>query len=215
LGYDAGHDELWELIGEKFGSPAGMSCTDTLSDAGGRFYNNPFETNHVFTINSHFNGPINLNFIQLALKGSTFSLFDGPDTLAPLLAIINTDEVPQTFQATGESLTLKLKLGPSDLPAYSLVWRCPSAGITQQKQIETLKVSPNPAHNIVQLEIPNQPETINYHLYNSLGTLVAKGKVSITGQIDLQKHPGLSEGVYIIRVITPKAEYSAKFLHIN
>jgi hypothetical protein len=214
LGYDDGHAELWDLIAEKFSATSGMACTDSLADPGGRLYDSPFDASHVFTIRPQLGGPIKLDFMELELHGSTFSIYDGPDTLAPLLALVNNDVLPQNFLSTGDALTLKLSINTSNWPNYCLTWNCPTAGIEAIKAKNILNVYPNPVRNALHLQHQEPMEHLSYQIYDSMGKLRGKGRVPINGIIDLQYHKMEPNALYLINVLGKTNEYSTKFLYL-
>lgn len=212
LGYDDGHEELWDLIAEKFSTTSGMACTDTLADPGGRLGDSPFDATHVFTIRPQFGGPIKLDFMELELHGSTFSIYDGPDTLAPLLALVNNDVLPQNFLSTADALTLKLNIETSVWPNYCITWSCPSAGIELVKPNSSFSVYPNPVGYSLHLQFQEPAEYQAYNIYNTLGKQVGKGLIPLDGMIDLRLHDMAADGLYILQVVGKKKNYSTKFL---
>lgn len=214
LGYDNGHQELWDLLSEKFSSANGMLCTDTICDPGGSLLDSPFDAQHVFTISPSFGGPIKLDFIQLELDGSSFSIYDGPDTLAPLLASVINDDLPQSIQSTGEALTLKLIPGTGNWPEYCFVWNCASAGIETLKPKKQLSIYPNPVRTTLQLQAPKPIGNRIFQIYDCMGRQAVKGLVPQNGVIDIQNLNLIPNTFYIINVLSITDAYSTKFLYL-
>ena len=212
LGYDDGHEELWDLIAEKFSTTSGMACADTLADPGGRLIDSPFDATHVFTIRPQLGGPIKLDFLELELHGSTFAILDGPYTLAPLLAFLNNFGLPQNFLSTADPIKLKLNIETRDWPNYCIIWNCPSAGIESVKQNSSFSIYPNPVGYSLHLQFQEPTEYQTYIIYNTLGKQVGKGLIPLDGMIDLRLHDMAADGLYILQMIGKKKNYSTKFL---
>jgi hypothetical protein len=218
LGYDEGYPELWNLIGEKFTPDAGMNCTDTISDSGGRLFTSDEEASNVFVIKPIGGGPVNLNFLNTDLNGSAIRIYDGQDTLAPLLVNLSGTRIPEPVTSSGPALTIQLIRNNSSAfePEYSYTWNCPSAGLSDTKLTGEISVYPNPSNGNFRVEFSNRSnETACYFLFNAAGRLMTEGKTETNGTITFSDEYTRQPGIYFLRILTSQNIMTSRVMVIR
>lgn len=150
LGYDAGYDDLWNLLRDHFTDCAVQVCSDTLYDSGGPAWNYYHNENYSFTIAPEGAASLSVNFLSFELENGYDSLwiYDGPSTAAPLMGAYTGADSPGAVQASGGSLTFRFR---SDVgvaaPGWTAVYECSTvsdAGDPDNRDNRPL-VFPNPA----------------------------------------------------------------------
>ncbi len=111
LGYDNGYSELWNLIESKFTDCAEPAECDTIYDSGGPYWDYYHSENYTAKITIDSNQRLSLEFIEFSLEQDYDSLwiFDGPDTLSPLLGGFSGETLPGTIIASACNLMLLFK----------------------------------------------------------------------------------------------------------
>ncbi len=96
LGYDYGHEELWDLIENKFTGLPAEACSDTLYDTGGPIWNYNNNEAYIETIETNHTGPLILEFNSLSLETGYDSLwiYDGGSVAATLLLALSGNDLP-------------------------------------------------------------------------------------------------------------------------
>ncbi len=119
LGYDYGHEELWDLIENKFTGLPAEACSDTLYDTGGPIWNYNNNEAYIETIETNHTGPLILEFNSLSFEAGYDSLwiYDGGSIAAPLILAVSGNDLPaysfqgQSFQ--GQSIQGQSSQGQS------------------------------------------------------------------------------------------------------
>lgn len=151
LGYDDGYPELWQLIGDKLTSCKNYSCTDTLYDSGGPTYNYHNTEQYTQTFSIKDGQKIRLEFLNLNIEKDhdTLWVFDGSDTLAPLLAGLSGNVIPSQISASRNTITVKFKSDSYQTAAgWKAVLKCPTASVKENSIYKNgLEFYPNPAQS--------------------------------------------------------------------
>lgn len=127
LGYDDGYDDFWNLIENKFSNCATVSCSDTLFDMGGplrNYYNNE---DYTYTLSPTGASSVTLSFNSFGTEANhdTLKIYDGPNTVSPLIGAYHGTNNPGIINSTGPSLTLKFKSdGATTGTGWTAVWQC-------------------------------------------------------------------------------------------
>ncbi len=155
LGYDNGYDQLWNVLADKFSTCVEPMYSDTLYDSGGPFrpyYNNE---DYTLTIRSFDDTPVNLEFLEFNIEDGYDSLwvFDGGDTLSPLLGGFSGANPPSVIQSAGKMLTLRFRSdGLTVGPGWKAVWRSGTAGVNDIFR-QGFDVFPNPAGSVISYQL--------------------------------------------------------------
>ncbi|MGC8864513.1 MAG: glycosyl hydrolase family 18 protein [Bacteroidales bacterium] len=208
LGYDNGYSELWELLAESFASPLGMSCSDTLFDAGGPAYTPVEYSSKALSIRPSGGRPIIFSFPQLILSQVRLDVFEGCDTTSqPLLSLL-PGQSPSNFSTDSFCIYIRpVALGPNPMADFAVAWRCPSAGFIQPSSDDKLQIYPNPAHSELFIKIPERPiQEYKLILFDLTGRVVASRAGFNQGTEIVFPFPAaLTSGIYALRI-----EYAGK-----
>lgn len=212
LGYDNGYDDLWELLAESFASEYGMSCSDTLFDAGGPAYTPVTFSNKTLCIKPSGGRPFTLSFPHLSLSQVRLDLFEGCDTTGQPLLTVLPGQSPSSLSTDSTCLCLRpVALGTNPLADFAIAWRCPSAGFHESYPAEAIHVFPNPARSVLSIKIPeNTNAEFRLTLFNATGLAVtSKTGYNSGAEITLPIPESLTPGVYALRI-----EFAGKaFVH--
>lgn len=203
LGYDNGYSDLWEILAESFASDYGMSCSDTLFDAGGPAYTPATFSSKTLCIRPSGNKPFTLSFPRLSLSQVRLDIFEGCDTTGPPLFSLLPGQSPSSLSTDSSCLYLRpVALGNNPLADFAIAWRCASAGFNDSFPAESIYVFPNPARSGLSVKIP---EKINVEfrltLFNATGSAVTSKTEYNTGtEITLPLPEGLTPGIYALKI---------------
>jgi hypothetical protein len=169
LGYDNGHEELWDLIEDKFTGMPAEACSDTLYDTGGPIWNYNNNEAYIETIETNHTGPLILEFNALSLETGYDSLwiYDGASVAAELLLSLSGNDLPTygnkntlVISTTSNIFTLRFKSEEQTTNAgYQLTWSCPTASLEEStEESSVVYVYPNPATDYLSIyNIENTP----------------------------------------------------------
>lgn len=111
LGYDAGYDDLWNLLRDHFSSCAIQPlCADTLYDSGGPAWNYYHNENITFTLAPADAGALVVSFTSFQLESGydTLWIYDGAGVEAPLIGAYTGSNSPGEVAASnGRELTFR------------------------------------------------------------------------------------------------------------
>ncbi|MBC7937986.1 MAG: hypothetical protein H7Y86_21775 [Rhizobacter sp.] len=127
LGYDAGYTDLWDLINNNLSNCAVIPCRDTIYDMGGPLNNYVNRSNYFFTINPPGANALSLRFLSFDFELNFDSLwvFNGPDTLSPLIGGFSGTGLPPTIVATSGIMTIKvLTDGGTTKLGFAAIYNC-------------------------------------------------------------------------------------------
>lgn len=159
LGYDDGYPELWQLIADKFSNSAPDIISDTIYDSGGPAWNYYNNENYHYVIGSEDADLLTLDFYGLSLESGYDSLwiFDGPDTLAPLIGSYSGIEVPPMINTTQPFACLQFK---SDAGVREEGWKAVYHYVwysnVDEYPFSMEKVFPNPFSEKINLRIKSE-----------------------------------------------------------
>jgi hypothetical protein len=204
LGYDEGHQELWDLIAEKFTENPLDLCQDTLFDSGGPWWSYGDNENYTETVISEYPGPLIIHFEQFNLESGYDSLwiYDGTDINSPLLSAFSGDQTPENLMTSANSFTIRFNSdGATERSGYALVWSCPTASINESDSWD-VSIFPNPADDRINIILKNEnPETWSMDLFDIKGNLITSVK-SIPECNFMITTSNYSPGVYILKLHT-------------
>ncbi len=127
LGYDAGYADLWEMINNNLSNCAAMPCRDTLYDMGGPANNYVNRSNYYFTINPPGAVSVSLRFLSFDFEAGFDSVwvFNGPDTLSPLIGNFSGAVLPPTLVASSGVMTIKVFTdGATTRSGFAAIYNC-------------------------------------------------------------------------------------------
>lgn len=204
LGYDNGFTELWQLIADKFTETASPVLADTIFDTGGPSYDYYDNEEYTYTISASENSNIFLSFSYLNLEDIYDSLwiYDGPDTLSPLIGGFTGSTVPTLIYSSTNAITLKFI---SDNGITNAGWRAvydtvPVSSIEKLLLQDYLVIYPNPASNKLSISFPYNiiDENVTIQILNSQGAIL-KNQLLIKGQENLQLNvSNFARGIYFV-----------------
>ncbi len=198
LGYDNGHQELWDLIAAKFTTLAHPVDADTLYDTGGPAFDYYSDEGYTYTITTRPGTSIYLSFSYLDTEAGydTLWIFNGTDTAG----IYTGDAVPPLIHSDSNVLVLRFS---SDGATEDAGWRAvydtvPVSGIGDPRAPGKLEFLPNPASGQCLLDIPADGQFRSCHLliFDGAGRLMAEARPAagdLTIRIDAS---GLPAGMY-------------------
>lgn len=203
LGYDNGYNELWELLAESFASDYGMSCSDTLFDAGGQAYAPPTFSNKSLCIKPFGSRPLEISFPRLSLSKVRMDIYEGCDTTGqPSLSLL-PGQSPSSLSTDSSCIYLRpVVMGPDPTADFAIAWRCPSAGFDKSYPAEAIDVFPNPAHSLLTVKIPeNVNAELRLILFNATGHAVtSKTGYNTAAEITLPIPEKLPAGIYVLKI---------------
>ncbi|MEW6134201.1 MAG: glycosyl hydrolase family 18 protein [Bacteroidota bacterium] len=216
LGYDYGFSELWQLIGEAFGSDGSMSCSDSLFDAGGPAYLSPSFSHKPLMISPAGGSPLHISFPELSLSDSRLDVFEGCDTTRPpLISLFYENAGFNFFTDSTQIYLIPRATGPNPKADYCITWRCPSAGTTNVDNNEWISVFPCPATHQLNIAFPEYfpAKTLKVNLINSAGIIVFTVEENPSGKITTLNLPHwLSPGIYLLRAQVSDKFFSSKIV---
>lgn len=185
LGYDRGYTDLWELIQNKFTAGPSYPCNDTIYDSGGPtfdYYNNE---NYSLTIAPTNSISLSLTFLSFELEPGydLLRIFDGPDTLFPLIGSFTGDNGPGIIHASDNSLTLQVISDQATTRAgWKALVKCSpfQIGISENEEVEIIvKLFPNPVNNDFHLQfhlkIPTNLQIFIIDLFGNRKGIITDG----------------------------------------
>jgi hypothetical protein len=180
LGYDEGGRELWDALASHFTSCAHSPCEGTVADMGGPSGNYPDNDAYTYTIAPENAGSVKLTFYSFNVADDRLRIYDGRDTLAPLLGSFTGDLNPGTLTATSGAMTLAFasNAGKSSW-GWIANWSCTSLpqGVDPAPHgppLPSLTIEPNPLTTVAEVgyALP-VAATVDLALYDLLGRKIA------------------------------------------
>jgi hypothetical protein len=150
LGYDDGYAELWNLLSDKMSSCRKYACTDTLYDSGGPAFKYHNSEHYIQTFSVNEGETMRLEFLTLEIEAGhdSIRIFDGEDTLAPLIASLSGNVLPNELITSGNKITFEFNSDNQQSGAgWKAVIKCPTASVKENSTNQNLaEIYPNPAH---------------------------------------------------------------------
>jgi hypothetical protein len=178
LGYDAGYDELWNLIRDNFSTCAMQACSDTLYDSGGPAWGYYHNENTTYTIAPPGATALSVQFHSFQLENGydTLWIYDGSSSAAPLIGAYTSSNSPCTIQASGGSLTFRFRsdVGVS-APGWMATYTCSTVNSLGESTAGTsrLRVFPNPTPGDFTVEYPvTERQTVHIDLFDATGRVL-------------------------------------------
>ncbi|KAA9340907.1 GEVED domain-containing protein [Adhaeribacter soli] len=195
--------------------PARTACTGMLYDDGGQFQNYSDNVNGVAIIAPPNAATVSLTFTRFQVESTidVLRIFDGADTLAPLLGTywnsgtwggtLPNNGFPIT--STGKAMTIHFKSNNYyNYSGFQAYWTCNTptpVGIKEANTDALFEVYPNPSSGLVNLKLKQNRADFKVEISNMLGQVLLseplKPSGSKTQQLDLRR---FSKGVYFIRI---------------
>ncbi len=127
MGYDDTYTELWNLLRDKFTDCAIVPCIDSIYDMGGPtndHYNNE-EYSYTIAPTNATGLSLSFNSFFLEEKYDSLWIYDGYDTIAPLIGGYSGTTSPGTINASGSALTLKFYSdNATNESGWKAIWQC-------------------------------------------------------------------------------------------
>lgn len=170
-----------------------------FSDGSG---NNPYKNNTdcYYYIRSD-SAKIRVNFIYFNTEEDVdvLSIYDGEDETAPLIGQFSGNTMPADFYSTGPNLLLRFKTNETvQKQGWELryIGLGPHAGIDDFDFSESIKMYPNPASDLINVELKKDDIVEIYNVNGSQVKHISK-VVNDVLQIDIRDLP---KGVYILKI---------------
>ena len=203
LGYDDGYAELWDAISDKFSDCCIPLLYDTIYDSGGPAWNYYANEDYILTVDHGFNDQRWLAFTGFSLEEGYDSLwlYAGPDTTFPFLGGFSGQTIPGAYVSDNGAFTIRFKSdGLQNAPGWSAVFHDGSLSAGDQSLTITGRVSifPNPASNVVNIEIPGYATSFIIKVVDFSGRQVLTEALKINSgkyKLDIS---GLEPGTYFI-----------------
>ncbi|MDZ7743233.1 MAG: glycosyl hydrolase family 18 protein [Bacteroidota bacterium] len=194
LGYDDGYSELWELIADKFTLDGTAVSADTIFDSGGPAWDYYDHEVYAYVIGSEVFDRVSLSFEELDLEPGydTLWIYDGPDTLSPLIGKYSGNVLPDPVFSSQPYLCLYFSSDAGVSLAgwkaiYSLFWYTG----TEENMAGMISLRPNPFSDELRLLINS-----DRNIYGRVRILDLNGRCLIFQRTELQ------EGKNEIRILT-------------
>jgi len=211
LSYDGTLPDLWDAIESRFTGCRASACQGTLTDIGGPTGNYVDNDSYTFTIAPENAASVKLSFYSFSIANDRLRIFNGRDTLAPLLGSYTGEANPGTVTASSGAITVKFT-SDSAKNSWGWVanWSCTSkpqgVGEPGDAASPSLRIEPNPAgtSTTVYYFLPSWG-TVELGLYDLLGrrlAVLAQGKRdpgeyrAVVSRTAL----GLAAGSYLVRL---------------
>lgn len=214
LGYDGSYSELWDVLSEKFTPSGNNNCEDYFSDNGGplgKYYNNE---NWIYTIAPKNPAVLKMVFSDFELEQDYdfLSIYDGLDTLSPLIGRYTGNSGPQdTLISTTGAFTFHfISDGATVKEGWNARWTCDNFSIiTKIIDIKSdINISPNPFNDYITLNLGTQnTKKVQINIYNVLGQNVFSQEFSNPTKIlNIQTSNLQSNSIYFMNIIIGDAQ---------
>lgn len=222
LGYDHGYNDFWQLIQDKFTDMALPVYQDTIYDSGGPGFDYYAGEDYLIRIDHPGCNDLQLTFLEMDLedKMDHLRIWDGRDTISPLLANLTGDDLPPVFTASQGAFTLRFT---SDVAVnhagWKAIWHCGPMkdNDPQTMPIELVKFCPDPVTGHLYLEIGTSDyRTMITETYDVTGKRLMhtfyerNGPGDIRLELDLHTAGIHAPGIYFTRIILDNG-FSASF----
>ncbi|MDB5032902.1 MAG: putative sporulation-specific glycosylase YdhD [Chlorobi bacterium] len=211
LSYDGSSPDLWNTIRNTFTSCAHSECAGTFTDMGGPaggYYDND---RYSFTIAPERAGSVTLDFFSFSIANDLLTIYDGRDTLAPVIGRFTGTASPGSVVATSGALTLKF-VSDSGGTSWGWIanWNCApaAAGVARADEVRRpdIEAYPNPFSRAAVIEYRLAREAdIELSLVDALGervaTIVRRHDVAGRYRVQYQVASDIPAGWYMV-VIT-------------
>lgn len=95
---------------------------------------------------------------------------------------------------------------PNSMQIHIKVWINSWLAIEEMGNKEDLRIYPNPAQDILNIEHKGKPiPGYEVELYHSNGSLLVSQKIEFPQQLDIR---GLPSGIYLLKITSPDGQYS-------
>lgn len=111
LGYDDGMTSYWNLLSDKFSTCAPIVCSDSLFDTGGPARNYYDNEKYDYGLTAPTGSLVQLQFKSFGteLNYDSLWIYNGSNTLSPLMGVYTGTNSPGTVLSSGQNLTLRFK----------------------------------------------------------------------------------------------------------
>ncbi len=186
-----------------------ISCNGVLFDSGLAGYYQS-DTRSTITISPVNAANVTLTFeefnfeavyweiLMIAMKDSLI-IFDGPDTLSPVLSTLSGNTIPLPIVSTGNAITiLQATNSTENRPGFKLRWDCSlNSNLAELTNSNYYSIFPNPAQDYVILSLPLQSTIEIYDAQNRMLKSLLSSEENI--KLDLS---GFPKGLYLIKIIS-------------
>ena len=187
-------------------------------DSGGPDGNYPDNDFHVMTFKPGVKGAmIQIEFVEFSTEENydIIRVYDGTSVGgAPCVAVLSGTTLPEPITATNEEGALTFRF-LSDFMTNDKGWkaiiRCIEyVGVTENEYSEVLSVFPNPAKDIINVEINGNDEISSWMLHNVHGQLIMQSKMKMEN--NAIEVGNIVPGLYFITVNTDKKQFVRKIV---
>lgn len=225
LGYDAGYQNLWDMLSEKFridGATMGQGVFTDMGGPRGKYYNND---DYTFTVAPQGASTIKLVFDEFAtVENDILTIYDGETTTGTVLATLSgTPDISDTLTAASGVMSFHFV---SDAYSVTSGWYARWAteefvlGIQEDLfNVQSLNLFPNPFRNELFANIKLvKNETLNIELLNVNGAILKKEKIkaqSGNNRLNLSELiPDLKPGNYFVNISSGSYKLTKKIVKL-
>lgn len=207
LGYDNGMTSYWNLLKDKFSDCAPLVCNDSIYDMGGPMRNYYDNEKYAYTLSAPTGSLVQLKFKSFSaeLNYDSLWLYNGTNTLSPLMGVYTGTNSPGTITSAGQDLTLRFKSdGGTTSFGFKAIKSCTAqpvvtAIVKTSDEHGDFLVYPNPTSGELTLIGKNIQEII---VYDFTGRILMNDKVKEDEKNISFKKLNLNEGIYFLKVFT-------------
>lgn len=212
LGYDGNRKDLWELLQESVTTCAVSPCSGEFSDMGGptgNYYNRERWTH---TIAPGDAKQVALSFNSFSIADDRLSIYDGPDTTAPLLGSFTGANNPGTIIAHSGAMTLAFESNDTGVSwGWRAGWECSSqpsglVNFDSEKLSTLLTIHQHQDGGITVQHNNNMQSEVSIHIVDLVGHTIYHGLIKHGATIMLDRSRlGVVAGFYLARLSTYKS----------
>lgn len=204
LGYDDGMMAYWNLLRDKFSTCAPIICNDSLFDMGGPARNYYDNEKYDYTLTAPTGSLVQLQFKSFGteLNYDSLWIYNGSNTLAPMMGSFTGTNSPGTLTSSGQNLTLRFK---SDGATVSFGFKAIRSCVAQSLPVSIVErwlekgisLYPNPTNGNLFIRVLGN---FDLKIMDLNGKLIFQ-KTGCNEQtvIDLTK-TGFTSGIYLVKI---------------
>lgn len=204
LGYDDGMIAYWNLLRDKFSTCAPIICNDSLFDMGGPARNYYDNEKYDYTLTAPTGSLVQLQFKSFGteLNYDSLWIYNGSNTLAPMMGSFTGTNSPGTLTSSGQNLTLRFK---SDGATVSFGFKAIRSCVAQSLPVSIVErwlekgisLYPNPTNGNLFIRVLGNFDLKIMDLNGKL--IFQKTGCNEQAAIDLT-NTGFTTGIYLVKI---------------
>ncbi len=161
IGYDDGMSAYWTLIQNKFSSCSPIICSDSIFDMGGPTRNYYDNEKYAYTLSAPTGSLVQLQFKSFGteLNFDSLWLYNGTNTLSPLIGAYTGTNSPGNITSVGQNLTLRFKSdGSTNSFGFKAIKSCTPQAVmvsigSVDRSDDEIRLFPNPTNGELNLTV--------------------------------------------------------------